>query len=341
MENIQKANFYKDVGKKLDRYKSHKRRSLAFVDYIKRYEKSLSRRATVREINLFSQLSRVEDCGSYLLYRHYYQRNENRLVSANFCKKHTLCGLCAIRRAGKGAYNLHEKAKQVMSEYKGLKAYFIVLTVKNEADLAYGMRKLEKGWQRIRTKRKNANRARKTKNPSQSKYASALESQFANVVAGAYSVEITFNEETQEWHPHMNLLLLSETEMDKWEISKEWKSYTGDSFIVDCQEKDPVNDKGVVCEIMKYAMKFSELPFEQNIEAYLTLWGKRLKGTIGEFYGVDLEPDPEDEGLEGEPYIEILLTYSNGEYREVGERRDGVEKERQNREWVTSDLIPI
>lgn len=340
MENIQKKSFYKEVGEKLDRYKAHKRRSLAFSDYIESYQENLERPETVKETNLFNHIPNLKECGSYLLYRHYYQKDENRLISANFCKKHTLCGLCAIRRAGKGAYNLHEKAKQVMNDHKDLKAYYIVLTVKNEADLSCGMRKLEKGWRRIRTKRKDANRAKNTKNPTESKYASALDSQFANVVAGAYSIEITFNEDTKEWHPHMNLLLLSETDMDKWKISEEWKAYTGDSFIVDCQLKDPVNDMGVVCEIMKYAMKFSELPFEQNIEAYLTLWNKRLKGTIGDFYGVDLEPDPEDETLEGEPYIEILLSYYNGEYRETGERTVGVERKRQNRQWVSSDLLP-
>jgi len=158
------------------------------------------------------------------------------------------------------------------------------------------------------------------------------------VAGGVYSIEVTYNQEEDTWHPHMNLLLLSRTKMYKTRVSKEWEKKTGDSYIVHCEQKDPVNDKGVVCEIMKYSMKFSELPFEQNMKAYLELSGQRLKGTIGEFRGVDLEPDPADETLEGEPYIEILYSYMNGDYAESRERTAGVEKERKSSGFVASDL---
>jgi plasmid rolling circle replication initiator protein Rep len=322
------------------RWTNHKRRTEKFTTYLKNHFYELGAEANLEEINLRKQIPRVQECGSYLLLRNYYLQNNTRLVGANFCSKHTLCGLCAIRRANKGSKNLHDKAHQVLADNPSLNAYYIVLTVKNEANLAYGMRKLKKGWKRIRTKRKDAKRAKKTKNPEKSKYAGALNSQFANVLAGAYSIEITYNETQENWHPHMNLLVLSETKISNWKLSEEWKRYTGDSYITKCQEVNLEEDTWAFCEIMKYAMKFSELPFKQHKQAYLTLLEERLKGSFGEFYGMDLDPDPSDKILENEPYIEILLSYFNGEYQETRERRAGVETTEKRSKWVPSDLIP-
>lgn len=322
------------------RFTAHKNRSERFVSYLREHFYELGANISLKQSNLRDQIPKVDECGSYLMFRNYYLKNDTRLISANFCKKHTLCGLCAVRRAAKGAENLHDKAEKILSERPELNAYFIVLTVKNEPDLGYAMRKLKKGWKRIKWTIRDARRARKTQNPEQSKYASALNSEFADVAGGVYSIEVTYNEEQETWHPHMNLLVLSETEMSNEKVSQEWKKKTGDSFITHCEEKDPVNDKGVVCEIMKYSMKFSELPFEQNKDAYLALLGQQLKGTIGDFRGVDLEPDPADETLEGEPYIEILYSYYNGNFQESGERIAGVEKPKESSTFVQSDLIP-
>jgi hypothetical protein len=105
--------------------------------------------------------------------------------------------------------------------------------------------------------------------------------------------------------------------MNNSEISTEWLSYTEDSFITHCDSVDVEQDVKPFYEIMKYAMKFSELPFESNLEAYLTLKGKRLTGSIGKFYGLDLEPDPADEELEGEPFIDLIFQYWQGEYKSV------------------------
>jgi|AntDeeMetagen681_2_1112603.scaffolds.fasta_scaffold07882_2 hypothetical protein len=327
--------------KLIKRYTAHKRRSEEFVTYLKNHFYEVGHEASLKEINLRKQIPRVDECGSYLLFRQYYlMQDDTRLVSANFCKKHTLCGLCAVRRAAKGAQNLHEKAKQVLSDQPNLKAHYIVLTVKNEPDLEYGMRKLKKAWKRVRDIRNYATQAKKRVNPSQSKYASALGSQFANVVGGAYSIEVTYNEEEKTWHPHINLLVLSETEINNNELSSEWHGYTGDSFITHCKQIDLIEDRWAFCEIMKYAMKFSELGFKQHKEAYLTLLNQRLKGSIGAFRGTDLNPDPADETLEGEPYIETLLSYLNGNYNEFSERRSGVEQGNKEPVWVRSDLLP-
>jgi len=326
------------------RWTNHKRRTEKFTTYLNNYFYHLGAEASLKEIRLRDQIPRVEECGSYLLLRNYFLKNETRLVGANFCSKHTLCGLCAIRRANKGSKNLHDKAHQVLADNPSLNAYYVVLTVKNESNLACGMRKLKNGWKRMRNIRNYATEAKKRVKPGKSKYASALDSQFADVVAGAYSIEVTWGKEENSnlktYNPHMNLLVLSETKISEGKLSKEWKTYTGDSFITKCQEVDLEEDTWAFCEIMKYAMKFSELPFKRHKEAYLTLLGQRLKGSIGDFRGVDLDPDPADEVLEGEPFIEILLSYFNGEYQETRERRAGVGTIKKRPKWVPSDLLP-
>lgn len=312
--------------KLLRRFETHKKRSEGFLKYLNNYFYEAGTSVSIRERNLRSQLPKLAECGSYLLFRDYYNIGQTRCVSANFCKKHTLCGLCAIRRAGKASQNVHDKVKHLMAENPNLKAYFIVLTVKNEPNLAHAYMKLRKGYKRILYTIRDAKRARKTQNPEKSKYANALNSEFANIAGGVYSIETTHNDEEKTWHPHMNLLVLSSSKMNNFSVSKEWLKKTGDSFITHCKEVDPVNDPGVVCEIMKYALKFTGLTFKTQLEAYLGLFGRRLTGTIGNFRGVQLEPNLEDESIEGEEYIEILYSYVNGGYKEVGERISSVEK---------------
>lgn len=322
MKDNKKLSELGKYAEKIPKWESYQKNKTAFLEYLK---DNLSIE-NEDEINLMRLIPRVEKCGSYMVFRNYFLQKEQKLVDARFCKKHTICQFCASRRATKGAVNLRDKANKVLSERPYLKPYYIVLTVKNEPDLEYGMRKLNGGWQRIRTKMKNARRALKTKKPENSKYASALNSEFARCTGGAYSIEVTWNEKRQDWHPHMNLLLLSETTMRNYKLSDEWQSYVPDSEITWCEEIDIEEDEGAFFEVMKYTLKFSEMPFKRNKEAYLALLGNNLTGSFGDFHGMNLEPDLEDEPLEGQPYIEILLRYFNGRYRKERERTGGIKK---------------
>ena len=40
---------------------------------------------------------KVQSCGDYLLFRHFYTVDKVKLHAAQFCKKHLLCPLCAIQ----------------------------------------------------------------------------------------------------------------------------------------------------------------------------------------------------------------------------------------------------
>ena len=65
-------------------------------------------------------------------------------------------------------------------------------------------------------------------------------------------------------------------------------------------------------EVLKYAMKFSDLPVKQNFHAYEMLKGKRMIGSFGKFWGVKVPKDLLDEQLDNLPYIEIIYNYFEG-----------------------------
>ena len=51
-----------------------------------------------------------------------------------------------------------------------------------------------------------------------------------------YSYENTFNEKTDEWHPHIHMFALVDQWIDQQEFSEYWHSITGDSMVVGCTQ---------------------------------------------------------------------------------------------------------
>ena len=103
---------------------------------------------------------------------------------------------------------------------------------------------------------------------------------------------------------------------DAAKLSEEWEGWTGDSFIVDVTEFHDQQDivTGFL-EVFKYALKFSELPLEDNWQAFKDLSGKRLVDAFGCLHGVDVPDNPEDEIYDDLPYIELLYEYSKAGYQ--------------------------
>jgi hypothetical protein len=257
------------------------------------------------------------ECHNWLLFRDYYEAGEVRLHRTISCRKHLLCPLCAILRAAKAVRHYHERFEVIKAENPALRVYYVVLTVKNGPDLAERFAHAEKSMRLLVARRRDALKARK----GSRKHVYALNSAFAAVEGGAYSFEVKRGEGSGLWHPHVNILLLSEGEIDARELAAEWESITGDSFITYCAEKPP-DDRTVFVEIFKYAMKFSEMECRDTFEAYTTLRRRRLFGSFGVFRGVKVPEGEEDEALDS-PYVELVYRYARGGYRsrpEKGER---------------------
>lgn len=280
---------------RLHRYSKAHRRALAMSDYaMKKADESTV--SLVQDTYVKVGL-KLKSCGEYLLFRDYYTVGKVRLQAAHFCKKHLLCPLCAIRRGAKMVKSYMDKLQVVKAENPNLKAYLVTLTVKNGPDLLERFKHLQRSVQALHKTR-----------TGKGQYSEACKASGA-----VWSYEFKRGANSGEWHPHMHAVWLCEEAPDAVQLSAQWKRITGDSFIVDITPFH--NQEDVVSgflEVFKYAVKFSDLPMEDNWYGYEVLSGKRLIASFGSFYGVEVPEDLTDEPLDELPYIEHLYRYLVG-----------------------------
>jgi len=242
---------------------------------------------------------KVHACGDYLLFRHYFTVDTVRLHAAQFCKKHLLCPLCAIRRGAKALAAYLARWEVIQAEKTALRPFLITLTVKDGDDLGERFKHLHKS-QRELWMRKHRGRG------------SCLDG-----VAGAvWSYEVKRGSGSGDWHPHLHMIALAEVQPDRQELAKEWHQITGDSFIVDVRpisQEDPVS--GFI-EVFKYAVKFSDQEPADTVHAWQILKGKRLLASSGCFRGVDVPEELTDDcsDLEGLPFMDMLYRQTREGY---------------------------
>lgn len=297
-----------DVNTRLMRYKPAKDRGYLQMSYIKYklYERNSELSVTLLDENKRLKLvSAMEKCGQWLVFRDYYTINENRLISADFCKKHLLCPLCAIRRGAKYLQAYLPKYEQVIRDNNNLKAYMITLTVKNGDDLTERVQHLQKCYRKMLKDARNFNYGKKGY-----KYTEA-----SKALGGVFSTEVKRGSGSGQWHPHLHMVWMCESEPDLKQLAKEWKEYTGDSHIVDISPfyGDPVAS---FCEVFKYALKFSDMELDDTWEAYLRLSGKRLIDSFGILRGVEVDEDLRDQPIDEDlPYLDKFFAYTSQGYQ--------------------------
>ena len=271
--------------KRIDKYGKAKKSALDVVDYMVRLPEH---QATTE---------RLFKCGDYLVFRHYWTVDKVRLHGARLCGKSLLCQLCAIRRGSKALKAYADRWEVIHAEKPALKPFLVTLTVKDGPDLKERFNHLHNA-QRELWKQKQRGRG----------------SPFDGIEGAVWSYEIKRGSGSGLWHPHLHMIALAETAPDAFELAKEWKNITGDSFIV---HVTPIDQKDVISgfmEVFKYAVKFSDQPPADTVHAWLTLATKRLLGSSGCFRGVvvpeSLLDDPE--GLGELPYITLFYRYLRG-----------------------------
>ncbi len=122
------------------------------------------------------------------------------------------------------------------------------------------------------------------------------------VTGGIYSVEATFNERRSDWHPHLHVLVETTERLPKsWvhRLRVRWRRITG-SHVINLRpvygtdktgRKTRRIDRGVLCELVKYATKaneFSRCP-ERVVEFFRAFTDLRRVQTFGSFFGVPSE----------------------------------------------------
>ena len=242
---------------------------------------------------------KVQTCGDYLLFRHYFTVDTVRLHAAQFCKKHLLCPLCAIRRGAKALAAYLARWEVIQAEKTALRPFLITLTVKDGDDLGERFKHLHKS-QRELWMRKHRGRG----------------SSLDGVAGAVWSYEIKRGSGSGDWHPHLHMIALAEVQPDQVELAKDWHQITGDSFIVDVRpisQEDPVS--GFI-EVFKYAVKFSDQEPADTVHAWQVLKGKRLLASAGCFRGVDVPDELTDDcsDLEGLPFMDMLYRQTREGY---------------------------
>ncbi len=290
-----------DFGKRLGRYGSAKSHTLSVMEAIGRD------RAKKLELHW----KRITECGNWLLFRDYYTVGKIKLAASNFCHRHLVCSLCAIRRSSKLMAAYLQKYQMIRAEVPMISAHLTTLTVRNSHNL-------QEVFEHLLASLRLLNRRRSRDNQP---------SIMHSVVGGVYAIELTHDEATG-WHPHVHCIWLSkEPEMHDraatYRLRSEWEQITGDSFMCDIRpivaeaglpdDIDP--HAGGFAEVFKYAMKPSQLGADRMIEALPYLLGRRLVGSFGWLRGV---PEPETladdlEAFEYLPYEEFLARYVAGE----------------------------
>jgi hypothetical protein len=120
------------------------------------------------------------------------------------------------------------------------------------------------------------------------------------VTGGVYTIEITRNPTTAQWHPHIHAILAGNF-LPQPKIKAEWKRITEDSDIVHIA--DVTNREGVAREISKYVGKPQSLdnwPADAIRDYAAATRGARMLHTWGKFHSTpapdaDLNPAPPPE----------------------------------------------
>ena len=239
---------------------------------------------------------RVQACGDYLLFRHYFTVDQVRLHAASFCMKHLLCPLCAIRRGSRALQAYLDRWQVIQAEKTALRPFLVTLTVKDGPDLAERFKHLYNA-QRELWKRKQRGRG------------SVLD----GVEGAVWSYEVKRGSGSGQWHPHLHMIALAQSEPDQAELRSEWQAITGDSFMCDVRPIAGDQAEGFM-EVFKYAVKFSDQPPADTWHAFSVLKGKRLLGSAGCFRGVEVPESLLDEALDDLPFVELFYRYIRGGY---------------------------
>jgi hypothetical protein len=275
-----------DLPKRLIKYANAHTRTLSMSDYLsQRGELQLARK--------------LDQCGAHLLFHFYIDHNALRLHAANFCQKHLICPLCAIRRGVKSMQAYEEKIQLLMAQDPTLRASMVTLTIKNEDDLAERMRHLKNALARLLM-------CRRTKGYD--------DWQIQKMLGAVWSYEVKRGKGSGLWHPHVHMIWLHREDIDAQALSREWKWATGDSHNLDVSPITPDPETGSLVagmmEVFKYALKFSDMSLDDNWLAFEKLSNKRLISSSGLLHGLKIPEKLTDDELTG-PFIEMLYRFSS------------------------------
>lgn len=280
----ERASGIESLAGRAERYGKAKKRALDVAEYMWAHEEK-------------RLASSVEHCGEYLLFRHYFTIDEVRLHAAQFCKKHLLCPLCAIRRGAKALQAYLPRYEVVRASRADLRPFLVTLTVKDGPELRERFRHLQRSQHELWKRRQRARGC-----------------SIDGVEAAVWSYEVKRGAGSGQWHPHLHMVAMAREQPDAFLLAAEWRSITGDSFIVDVRPIDELDPASGFLEVFKYALKFSDMEPADTVAAFQVLRGKRLVASAGLFRGIEIPEQLVDEPLDDLPFVEYLFRWFGDAY---------------------------
>ena len=211
---------------------------------------------------------RIKYCGTYLEFTKEVESGRKFLSEANFCRER-LCPLCAWRRSLRVFYEVSRVMDEVELQYKDTVPLFLTLTLKNcdFIDLSQILDKIFKGWHKFTNHRR-----------------------IKSLLVGWFrALELTYNRDTDEFHPHIHaIILVDKTYFEKDYIKTEdwvhlWRVSLGLDYDPICDIRRVKNARGRrkgIAEVAKYTVKDSQIATEdKELTDYLVkILSKALKG---------------------------------------------------------------
>lgn len=270
-------------------------------------------------LGLENKALRLKECGSYLQLALNRESGEKKVYSAHFCKVR-LCPMCSWRRSLK----IFGQLSKIMDAMKndGWEFLFLTLTIKNVSpdNLSESISDLLQGYNKGLKRQK----------------------EFKNIVFGDYrALEITRNELTGEYHPHLHCILAVLpsyfTNSNYYLSNKKWSKLWAKSMKIDynpivdvrkiktkkSDNKEEKDFSAAVAETAKYTVKSKDYltdNFDDNLHIVSildsALANRRLIGMGGVFKEVHKELNLDDpvngdliEQVSLDPMVWELITY--------------------------------
>ena len=242
---------------------------------------------------------RIEDCASFIQFKNYHNIGIRKLDSINLCRER-LCLNCQKALA-------KERIPEYMYAVTGEELRHVVLTVKNV--------KSEFLRQTIQDMRKALKRMMRS----------------AGIKDYIPSTEITYNEKTGEYHPHIHLLLkANDFDISKTATRKLWadnyNAITGTNFKYLIAHNEKVTDSTKACfELCKYISKPASITRDTIPVLYNSLKGLHMHQANGKFKNkikeyrdqANIENEQEEMYLSNFDYVLEQYLYNGDNYIKV------------------------
>ena len=223
----------------------------------------------LRETNQTMRASRLQNCGEFIMWKYCKHCHHSEIINANYCKDR-FCAICAPKKANRIRFQIMQAIEPYIKN-NGIEWLFLTVTVKS---IEIGeLRQTVNGILSASRKffdRRPIERA---------------------VLGYVRSLEITYNQKTKQYHPHIHILLAVDKKqyfqkgiyLSQEDYANIWQEcakidYTPITDIRKVYKKDGYSSiKSAVIETAKYPVKLFDIPNKEVLTALdCALKGKQL-----------------------------------------------------------------